>query len=306
MLFESAHVRVTAEYGVGTLWLNFPGDPVNAIDLARLRELNEALAALESRPGIGILVVRSGKPAGFCAGLHPDALDGLRNPAAFAWYGQTVFNRLAGLRAVTVAFVDGLCIGVGLELALACDHRLVLSKPTTHLGFPDAALPPCFGGTTRLSRRTRPLLASGRTLSGREAKLLGLVDHAFCERRGKIELRTFLDKLERTPGRKRATTEEHGFAAERRTFARAVASGAIVTRWVAPDLPTEIAEARGFMTPLEAQQARPRTPENAVNLTPQPPSLPGKGEPVGRTHRRRSKSPARSLPLPSQGRGPGG
>src|SRR3954471_551566 len=105
MLFESAHVRVTAEYGVGTLWLNFPGDPVNALDLARLRELDAAIVATETHPGIGILVVRSAKPAGFCAGLRPAALDTLRNPAALAWFGQTVFNRLAALRAVTVAFI---------------------------------------------------------------------------------------------------------------------------------------------------------------------------------------------------------
>ncbi|HUR53655.1 MAG TPA: enoyl-CoA hydratase/isomerase family protein [Gemmataceae bacterium] len=260
MLFASAHVRVTAEYGVGTLWLNFPGEPVNALNLARLRELDEALGASEAHPGLGIVVVRSAKPAGFCAGLHPAALDNLRNAAAFAWYGQTVFNRLAALSAVTVAFIDGPCLGAGLELALACDHRLVLSKPTTHLGFPDTALRPCFGGTTRLNRRARLLLTSGRTLSGREAKLLGLVDHAFCERRGKIELRTFLDDLERAPGRKRAAVAEIGLAAERRAFARAVANGVRVSPWVAPEMPVEIAEARGFITPLEAQQARPRTP----------------------------------------------
>ena len=47
MLFESAHVRVTAEHGTATLWLAFPGDPVNALDLARLRDLDAALAAVE-------------------------------------------------------------------------------------------------------------------------------------------------------------------------------------------------------------------------------------------------------------------
>ena len=258
MLFASAHVRVTAEYGVGTLWLNFPGDPVNALDLARLRELDAAVAAVESHPGVGILVVRSAKPAGFCAGLHPAALDGLRNPGAFAWFGQSVFNRLAALRAVTVAFLDGPCLGAGLELALACDHRLALSKPATHIGFPDTEVPPCFGGSTRLTGRARLLLESGRTLSGREAKVLGLVDHGFCERRAKIELRTFLDTLERGPGRKRAATGDIGFAAERRAFAHAVANGASVTRWSVPDMPVEIAAARGFMTPLEAEQARLR------------------------------------------------
>lgn len=247
MLFASAHVRVSAEYGVGTLWLNFPGDPVNALNLARLREIDHALAAIESRPALGIVVVRSAKPAGFCAGLHPDSLS---HPGTLAWFGQEVCNRLAALPAVTVAFIDGPCLGVGLELALACDHRLVLSKPSTHLGFV-GELPLCFGG------RARARLEPGRTVSGREAKAMGLVDHAFCERRAKIELRTFLDRLERRPGRKRARVVEVGLAAERRAFAAAVKRGATVTPWVAPDLPVEVAAARGFVTPLEASHLPP-------------------------------------------------
>lgn len=239
MLFESAHVRVSAEYGTATLWLDFPGEPVNALDLARLREFDAVLGVIERNPFVRILVVRSAKPAGFCAGLHPEALASLTtgaDRAAFAWAGQQVFNRLANLDAATVAFLDGPCLGAGLELALACDYRLCLSRPATPLGFPDAphGIPPGFGGTPRLRqligrRHADRLLGSGRALSGREAKALGLVDHAFCERRGKIELRTFLDRLERSarlPRRRELT----GFADERRTFARMLGTAAVKDR----------------------------------------------------------------------------
>jgi enoyl-CoA hydratase/carnithine racemase len=237
MLFRSDHVRVSAEFGTATLWLDFPGEPVNALDLARLRELDAALAAVEANPSVNILVVRSAKPAGCCAGIHPEALASLTTAAdraAFAWVGQQVFTRLATLSAVTVAFLDGPCLGAGLELALACDHRLVLCRPTTHLGFPAAphGIPPCFGGTVRLRkqlgrRAADQLLASGRTLSGREARALGLVDHAFCERRGKIELRTFLDALERRGPRPKPGLELVGFADERRALARALDAAAV-------------------------------------------------------------------------------
>jgi enoyl-CoA hydratase/carnithine racemase len=226
MLFESAHVRVTAEYGTATLWLNFPGDPVNALDVPRLRQLDAALAAVERNPFVGILVVLSGKPAGFCAGLHPDALRSLTTTtdrAAFAAVGQRVFTRLAMLPQSTVSFIDGPCLGTGLELALACDHRLCVARPTTHLGFPDGYA--CFGGSTVLPRVVGrrvadQLFSSCRTLSGREARDLGLVDHAFCERRSKIELRTYLDTLERRGGwKQRVPTGVGGHTAERRRFA---------------------------------------------------------------------------------------
>lgn len=300
MLFESAHVRVTAEYGTATLWLAFPGDPVNALDLARLRQLDAALAAVERVPLLDILVVRSGLPGGFCAGLRPEALASLPTPAdraAFAAAGQRVMARLAGLAATTVAYIDGPCLGVGLEVALACDHRLILSRVTTHLGFPDG--PPCFGGTARLRtligrRAADRLIASRETLSGREARRLGLVDHAFCDRRGKIELRTFLDRLERRGWRPKPSPVPAGEdAAERRAFAEhppasarrtpnplppcleviggdsessrraagvALRGGRVVVRGTANGVRAGIAEARrrGFVTPLEADQANAR------------------------------------------------
>src|SRR5215468_10954102 len=147
MLFESAHVRVTAEYGVGTLWLAFTGSPVNALDALRLAELDAALAAIEPNPFLNALVVRSAKPAGFCAGLHPGVAE-VADRTAFAARGQRVLARLTALPFTTVAFIDGPCLEAGFELALACDHRLCVATPLTHLGFPDGAT--CFGGSTRL------------------------------------------------------------------------------------------------------------------------------------------------------------
>lgn len=255
MLFESPHVRVTAEYGVGTLWLGFPGLPVNALDAPRLRELAAALAAIEGNLFLNALVVRSAKPAGFCAGLHPSAHE-IADRGALAALGQKVFARLAALPITTLAFIDGPCLGVGFELALACDHRLCVATPTTLLGFPQRAV--FFGGSNRvrklMGRRGSALIESGRTLSGREARDLGLVDRAFCARRAKIELRTFLDELERAPRVPLRTPDESGYAAERRAFA-----GADLR--VESEPPTDIATllARGFITPLEADQLRTRT-----------------------------------------------
>jgi len=307
MLFESPHVRLTADHGTASLWLGFPGEPVNALDLARLRELEAALDAVASCPLIRVVVVRSARPAGFCAGLRPTVYASLTHAtdrAAFAWYGQRVFDRLANLEACTLALIDGPCLDVGLELALACDYRLCVARPTTHLGFPGRFT--CFGGAPRLrrllGRRAQPLLTSGATLSGREAQRLRLVDLACCERRAKIELRSFLDRLEARPGKsRRRLSEPGGFAAERRTFAatppplieeaklpatvnpvpefpavvgllgddrdaarlvgEVVLRGgsAVVCGNRAPVFAViDTARSRGFVTPLEAEQARTR------------------------------------------------
>ncbi len=257
MLFESAHLRVTAEYGVASLWLAFPGSPVNAWNGARLNELDVALAAIETNPFLNTLVVRSAKPDGFSAGLHPSVAE-IADRAALAARGQRSFARLASLPFTTIAFIEGPCLGAGLELALACDHRLCVATPRTLLGFPDRFT--CFGGGTRLrkriGRRATAFVESGRTLSGREARDCGLVDRAFCARRTRIDLRTFLDHLERAPRVPDRARDETGSADERRAFGRADLSG--LGRPVAGPTDIDTLLARGFITPLEAEQMRPR------------------------------------------------
>jgi enoyl-CoA hydratase len=251
MHHETTHLRITANRGVATLQLGFPGDPVNALDAARLRELDDAFAVLEANAFLSRVVIRSAKPAGFCAGLSPQARAALSHPAdraAFSSLGQRVFARLAALRAVTVAFIEGPCLGLGLELALACDYRLSVASLTNHLGFPFER--PCAGGTARLPKRiARLLIDSGRTLSGREAQAVGLVDRAFCERRAKLELQTVLNELDRHPHKPRRA-QATGLAAERIAFAKDIGRESIAI----PPLELEIARARGFLTPLEFDQ----------------------------------------------------
>jgi enoyl-CoA hydratase/carnithine racemase len=312
MLYESPHVRVEAADGVATLWLEFPGSPVNALTPARLADMNRGLSAATAGPHVEVLVVRSGRPAGFCGGYDAGLLAGLTievAQAAFAVAGQRAFDRLASADPVTLAFVEGPCLGPGLELALACDYRLAVAGPDSWVGFPDAdrGLPPCWGGATRLrrllGRRADPILAGG-ILTAREARVAGLFDDAFCVRRAKIELRTFLDRLQRRPRKRKASgirwyrpSVAAGLAAERVAFRKALRSpipptpdrveligtddeagravelairGTAVTIAVGNDsgVSRALAEAvrRGRVTPLEAEQARGRITVEAATV----------------------------------------
>ena len=246
MLYETPHLRVTADDGIATVWLAFPGSPVNALCPTRLRELDRAFNTVLDDPHLDVVVIRSGLPAGFCGGYTPGIVEGLisdDDAAAFAHAGQRVFARLAESDVVSVAFIEGPCVGPGLELALGCDYRLAVAGPDSAFGFLPG-MPPCWGGSTRLrrfvGRRTMAkFLHGGMTLTAREAQRAGLVDHAFCQRRGKIELRTWLDAVQagfsvgrvessrpaanRTGGSRRLDPPyEEGFAAERVVFRHAI------------------------------------------------------------------------------------
>src|SRR5205085_2998416 len=121
---------------------------------AVLGELNQALDRVEQDQGLRLLLIRSGKKGNFLAGADVREFADIRTPeqaAALSELGQRIFDKLAGLRVPSVAIIAGACLGGGLELALACDYRVVVDDPKTQLGFPEIELGllPAWGGTQR-------------------------------------------------------------------------------------------------------------------------------------------------------------
>jgi enoyl-CoA hydratase len=199
MLYETPHLRIDLHDGIATMWLAFPGSPVNALTSTRLNELGKALTLVEGEPSVEILVIRSGLPGGFCGGFElksfAEIMDEEEVQTRFARTGQELMGRLAKSELVTVAFLEGPCLGPGMELALSCDYRLAVAGPDSWLGF-STDLPTCWNPK---SERYREL----GMITAREAYRLGMIDDAFCERRGKIDLRTWLDRLQAHPKKPR-------------------------------------------------------------------------------------------------------
>lgn len=171
----------------GMAWLTFDQaeTTVNTLDPETLAELDSALGAVEAAVPKGLLI-RSAKPSGFIAGADVRGFAGLTDQAAAADLirrAHTILDRLERLSCPSVAVIQGHCLGGGLELALACTYRVAADGPATTLGFPEVRLGifPGFGGSARSLQRVGHLAAmnlmlSGRNLSGRAAKAIGLVD----------------------------------------------------------------------------------------------------------------------------------
>ncbi|MBY0227745.1 MAG: enoyl-CoA hydratase/isomerase family protein, partial [Gemmataceae bacterium] len=186
-VFTSSTINVGSEPdGSYELRLDVPGRSLNVIDRQVLADLGAALAVLEKLPRLPVLVVRSGKKSGFVAGADLAefaALPGEAEARAISAEGQALFGRLANLKGPSVAVVHGPCLGGGLELALACDYRLVMDRPDTQLGLPEVELGllPGWGGTVRLPRvvgleRALQVILSGKRLGAAEALAWGLAD----------------------------------------------------------------------------------------------------------------------------------
>ncbi len=164
----------------------------NVLSADVLEELYEILNALRNDRPKG-LVIRSAKPGSFIAGADINEftqLGGRQDAAELIGRGQAVLDRLEALELPTVAMIKGFCLGGGMELALACRYRIADEDAKTKLGLPEVKLGihPGFGGTVRLppligAPAAMDLMLSGRMVSARAAKRLGMIDYALPERR---------------------------------------------------------------------------------------------------------------------------
>jgi 3-hydroxyacyl-CoA dehydrogenase/enoyl-CoA hydratase/3-hydroxybutyryl-CoA epimerase len=172
---------------VWTLWFDQPGRSYNVLDRPAIDELESHLADAEADPAIAGLILRGGKPSGLCAGVDLKSVLACRTTTEVEQLlrrGSTVLDRLSSIRVPTLAILHGVCLGAGLEMALACRRRVALaSAEPLQVGLPEVhfGLVPAWGGISRLPRLIEPddaldLLVSGRSIGYLRARSLGLVD----------------------------------------------------------------------------------------------------------------------------------
>jgi 3-hydroxyacyl-CoA dehydrogenase/enoyl-CoA hydratase/3-hydroxybutyryl-CoA epimerase len=185
-LFQAKHlwVKQLAD-GVLVLVLDRDHSTANFLDPAMLDELDGALDAVIKTSDVRLLVIRSGKPSNFCHGPSPSLLASWQAEDFRVWCerGQAVCSKLTAMPIPSVCVIAGTCFDAGLELALACDHLVVVNRPSTSLGFPELewGMIPCWGGTQRLSHligleNSLKMVLGGQRLDARRAWTFLLAD----------------------------------------------------------------------------------------------------------------------------------
>ncbi|MDQ3282976.1 MAG: 3-hydroxyacyl-CoA dehydrogenase NAD-binding domain-containing protein, partial [Acidobacteriota bacterium] len=144
--------------------------------------LDEIAASAELKK----VIFASRKPGIFIAGADVSeftTVTGIEGAKAYVTLGQQVFTKLAKLPQVTVAAIDGACLGGGCEMAISCDWRVMSDSPRAQIGLPEVKLGifPAWGGTSKLPRLiglpgALDIILNGKTLDGKRAKKAGLVD----------------------------------------------------------------------------------------------------------------------------------
>lgn len=186
--FENLQIDVDAD-GIALIRISVQGRTINVWTSGFCRDLEAAVDMLASRDDVCGIIVTSGKPNGFMAG--GDIKDfaeiyerGLSPARAAQEYGRgsRVLRTLETCGKPVAAAINGLALGGGLELALACHYRVLTDDSTVRVGLPEVSvgLLPGGGGTQRLPRligiaAALPLIVDGRQLSPEDALAAGVV-----------------------------------------------------------------------------------------------------------------------------------
>ncbi|MBL8840893.1 MAG: enoyl-CoA hydratase/isomerase family protein [Planctomycetes bacterium] len=167
----------------GVAWLTLEDPPVNGYSHEMMLALDRRILAARMDESVHVLVVTGAGDKFFCAGASIAKLQAM-TPAFkyyFCLHANETLLRLEHTPKLTIAALNGHCVGGGLEVALACDFRLA-KQDGGKIGLPEVALGvlPGTGGTQRLTRVLGPTRAldwmvTGKTCDFAEAERVGLV-----------------------------------------------------------------------------------------------------------------------------------
>src|SRR5690349_12840744 len=181
--------------GIVILTLDDPNQSANTMNAAYAASIRATVDRLEAeKDEITGVVITSAKKTFFAGGDLNDLRKATKDQAdeisQFGREGKAVLRRLETLGKPVVAAINGAALGGGLEICLACHHRIALDDPSVQLGSPEVQLGllPGAGGVVRSVRMLGivnallQLLLQGKPLRPQKAKEIGLVDELVATR----------------------------------------------------------------------------------------------------------------------------
>jgi enoyl-CoA hydratase/carnithine racemase len=174
-------VNYEKEGKVAIFTINRP-EAMNALNMETMRELHKVMTDFRDDPELWVGIVTGAGERAFCGGADiKDTLPFMQKHSRDVWSFPTSIMRGLELWKPLIAAINGMALGGGLELALACDIRIAADN--ARLGTPEVTLGlrPGWGGTQRLPRaipwcNAAELLLTGKLVDAQEAYRIGLVN----------------------------------------------------------------------------------------------------------------------------------
>ena len=199
-----SNMTLEIKQNIATLTFDLQNEKINKLSFEILKEFKEILNTIENDSSIKALVIDSAKKNIFIAGADIKEIEKLKDEKEVyeaLMEVHEIFNKLENLQIPTIAYINGACMGGGLELALACKYRVLSTNEKTKLAFPEIKLGifPGFAGTIRAPKliglvNALDLILTGKTIDAKKAYKIGLADMIFDDAQKEFMLEGFIKK----------------------------------------------------------------------------------------------------------------
>jgi enoyl-CoA hydratase/carnithine racemase len=169
--------------GILTITINVQHESMNIFNQQVMEEFTLFASDIENNSAIKAIIFISGKSDCFIAGADISMLQQVQNAAegsAIVKQAHEMLQRIANSKKPYIVAIDGICLGAGYELSLACHYRIATSNPKTKIGLPEVMLGllPGATGTTKLSRlislpAALDIMLTGKQLDAKRALRFG-------------------------------------------------------------------------------------------------------------------------------------
>ena len=195
------HIVLRKAEGTATIIVSNPGK-LNALTHDIMRELSQAVKEVSKDEGVRVVILTGEGDRAFVAGADIGKMEKMTTTQILNELPemQDIVGQLEGIPQPTIARINGIALGGGTELALACDIRIASENAV--FGLPEVKLGiiPGYGGTQRLPRiigtaKAKELLFTGDQVSADEALRMGLVNQTVPYKQLDVTVDRFAAKL---------------------------------------------------------------------------------------------------------------
>lgn len=172
--------------GILTITINVQRESMNILSHAVMEEFGTLVEDIQNNDEVQAVIFTSGKENCFIAGADISMLQQAQTAeegAAIVEQAHRLLQAISHSSKPYIAAIDGVCLGAGYELSLACHYRIASDEPTTKIGLPEVMLGllPGATGTTQLSRlialpNALDIMLTGKQLAAKKALRLGMID----------------------------------------------------------------------------------------------------------------------------------
>ena len=197
-----SNIKFEINQDIATITFDLENEKINKLSFEVLKEFDEKLTLVQENHTIKALIIDSAKKDIFIAGADIKEIEQLKDSEEVyeaLMNIHKIFNKLENLPIPTIAYINGACMGGGLELALACKYRVLSTNEKTKLAFPEIKLGifPGFAGTIRLPKLigllpSLDLILTGKTVDAKKAYKINLADAIFDDAQKEFMLGDFV------------------------------------------------------------------------------------------------------------------